>query len=234
MFSEKGKADMKRTNIQAQQSVATIMCVVLTMLMNAVEKGHEEETFDNEPMCMAIMDILSKDNFSQHLMALFFKRKVGYDGKKVVIAPYDPMSQDSTLADMDDTAKAELDEMVAVVIRKTQTLQTLFKGYCDKWTAIWKDICLDTELMGLLKDVNPRGNEWGMNMKMVLNVIGLFKNMTKSDVSDKSINDQLSNKNLRTYIAQHADFDGTNSAFTHEQHTRVKTIIEKHIFNNNR
>ena len=71
-----------------------------------------------------------------------------------------------------------------------------------------------------------------MNMKMVLNVIGLFKSVTKLDVSNNSINEQLSEKNLRTYIAQHADFDGTNSAFTREQHARMKTIIEKHISNN--
>lgn len=234
VFSFKGKADVKRSDDQARRSATTIMCIVLTMLMNAVKKGHEEEPFDNEPMCMAIMDVLSKDQYFQRLMELFFKRETGYDGQKVVITPKDPMLEESSLDDMDKTAQAELKAMVATVMERTQGLQPLFKKNWDKWPAIWNDICLDTEFMGMLKEVNPRGNEWEMNMKMVLNVIGLFKRVTKVDVSDNSINDRLSKKNLRTYIAQHADFDGTNSAFTREQHARVKTIIEKHISNNDK
>lgn len=234
VFSIKGQADVKRGDDQARRSATTIICIVLTMLMNAVEKGHEEESFDNEPMCMAIMDVLSKDQYFQRLMTLFLERKTGYDGQKVVITPKDPMLEDSSLDDMDETAQAELKAMVATIKERTQSLKTLFKEHWDKWPAIWNDICLDTELMGMLKEITPRGNEWEMNMKMVLNVIGLFKSVTKANASDKSINDQLSEKNLRTYIAQHADFGGTNSVFTREQHARVKTIIEKHISNNNK
>lgn len=232
VFLVKGKADVERGDDQARRSATTIMCIVLTKLMNAVEKGHEEEPFKNEPMCMAIMDVLSKDQYFQHLMALFFERKTGYDSQKVVITPKDPMMEESSLDDMDETAQAELKAMVATIMERTQSLQTLFKEHWGKWPAIWNDICIDTELMKLLKEINPRGNEWEMNMKMVLNVIGLFKSVTKLDVSNNSINEQLSEKKLRTYIAQHADFDGTNSAFTREQHARVKTIIEKHISNN--
>ena len=57
---------------------------------------------------MAIMDVLSKDQYFQRLMALFFERKTGYDGQKVVIAPKDPMLEESSLDDMDETALAEL------------------------------------------------------------------------------------------------------------------------------
>ena len=234
VFSFRGKADLERSDEHARRSATTIMCIVLTMLMNAVEKGHEEESFDNEPMCMAIMDVLSKDQYFQRLMNLFFERNTGYDGKKVVIAPKDPMLDDSSLDDMDETAKAEVKTMVATIMERTQGLQSLFKEQWGKWPAIWNDICLDTDLMGMLKEVNPRGNEWEMNMKMVLNVIGLFKLMTKVNASDKSINDLLSEKNLRSYISQHADYEGTNSAFTREQHERVNTIIKKHVSNNDK
>lgn len=232
VFSIRGKADLERSDEHARRSATTIMCIVLTMLMNAVEKGHEEEPFDNEPMCMAIMDVLSKDQYFKRLMKLFFERKTGYDGQKVVIMPKDPMLEKSSLDDMDETAQSEVKAMVATIIERTQGLQPLFKEQWGKWPAIWNAICLDTELMEMLKETNPRGNEWEMNMKMVLNVIGLFKLMTKVNVSDKSINDRLSEKNLRTYIAQHADFGGTNSAFTREQYERVKAIIVKHISNN--
>lgn len=232
VFSFKGKADVERGDDKARRSATTIMCIVLTMLMNAVEKGHEEEPFDNEPICMAIMDVLSKDQYFQRLMAHFFGRETGYDGQKVVITPKDPMLEESSLDDMGEAAQAEVKAMVATITKRTQGLQPLFKDHWDKWPAIWNDICLDTELMGMLKEINPRGNEWEMNMKMVLNVIGLFKSVTKVNVTDNSINERLSKKNLRTYIAQHADFGGTNSAFTREQHARVKTIIEKNISNN--
>ena len=232
VFSFKGKADVERGDDKARRSATTIMCIVLTMLMNAVEKGHEEEPFDNEPICMAIMDVLSKDQYFQRLMAHFFGRETGYDGQKVVITPKDPMLEESSLDDMGEAAQAEVKAMVATITKRPQGLQPLFKDHWDKWPAIWNDICLDTELMGMLKEINPRGNEWEMNMKMVLNVIGLFKSVTKANASDNSINERLSKKNLRTYIAQHADFGGTNSAFTREQHARVKTIIEKNISNN--
>lgn len=234
VFSFKGKADVERSDDQARRSATTIMCIVLTMLMNAVEKGHEEEPFDNEPMCMAIMDVLSKDKYFQRLMALFFERKTGYDSQKVVITPRDPMLEKSSFDDMDETAQSEVKAMMATIMARTQGIQTLFKEHWGKWAAIWNDICLDTELMGMLKEIKPRGNEWEMNLKMVLNVIGLFKSVTKVNASDKSINDRLSEKNLRTYIAQHADFGGTNSVFSSEQHSRVKTIIEKHISNNDK
>ena len=234
VLSFKGKADVERSDGQARHSATTIMCIVLTMLMNAVEQGREEEPFDNEPMCMAIMDILSNDKYFQRLMALFFERKTGYDGQKVVITPKDPMMEESSLDDMDETAQAELKTMVATIMERTKGLQLLFKEQWDKWPSIWSDICLDTELMGLLKEINPRGNEWEMNMKMVLNVIGMLKNAAKMDASDKSINDVLSRKNLRSYIAQHADYIGANSAFNREQHSKVEAIIEKHISINKR
>ena len=80
-----------RSKDQARRTASTIMCITLTMLMNAVEEGHEDENFDNEPMCMAVLDILSGDTFFQSLMDLFFKRNIGYDGKKLIFTTRDPM-----------------------------------------------------------------------------------------------------------------------------------------------
>lgn len=228
VFTQKGKKDVERSDVEAKRSATTVMCIVLTMLMNAVEKGHEDEAFDNEPMCTAILDVFMKDSYFKQLMDLFFERKKGYDGQKVVITPSDPMKPDSTLADMDEVAKAEMEAMVENVLNRTQGLKTLFKKHWDVWPKIWKDICLDTELMDLLNEVKPRSNEWGMNMMMVLNVAGMFKSIFKLDVSDNSINELVSDKARRPYIAQHADYDGTNSAFNRELYGRVKSIIENY------
>lgn len=104
----------------SRRTASTVMCIVLTMLMNAVERGHEEESFDNEPMCMAIMDILSGDKYFQGLMNLFFKRNKGYDGQKITIAPSDPMLENSIIESMDNIAKEEIEQMVKKVVSRTQ------------------------------------------------------------------------------------------------------------------
>lgn len=94
-FTQNGKAKIERTPGQACQTAKTVMCVLLTMLLNAIKKDHEDEFFDNEPICMAILDILKEDRFFVGLMEFFLSRETGYDGKKVVITPHDPMLEDA-------------------------------------------------------------------------------------------------------------------------------------------
>ena len=205
------------------------MCIVLTMLMNAVEKGHEEEAFDNEPMCMAIMDILSSDRFFQGLIGLFFKREVGYDGQKVVITPSDPMQEKTIFENMDDVAKEEILQIVKNVVSRTQGLKTLFGDYWKAWEPLWQDICADTQLVLMMKNEEPRTTEWGMNQKMVLNVVGMFRDQTKLTASIQALNDAVCKTNMRSYISNHADYGVTNSVFSREQHDRIKQLIEKHV-----
>lgn len=225
IFNEK-----KRNKQQARRTASTVMCIMLTMLINAVLKGHEEEPFENEPMCMAIQDILKDDDFSQKLMELFFKRKIGYDGRKVVIAPNDPMKTENNPESMDEIARKEITEMVKDVMRRTAGLKTLFGDHWSVWEQLWNDICADTELMMLLKKQEPRGNDWGINLKMVCNVTGMFKEqLVGTNVSVKAINNVLYSKNIRSYISSPADFDGSDSAFNRSQYDKVKRLIEKSI-----
>lgn len=88
-------------------TAVTVICVVLTRLMNAVEKGHEDETFDNEPMCIAIMNVMTKNRVYKPIYDaitnLFFGRKNGFDGSPVVIQPSDPMNE--TIIEYDLTKK---------------------------------------------------------------------------------------------------------------------------------
>lgn len=226
VFSRRSADDAARTEPLARRSAGTVLCVVLTMLMNAVEGGHEDEPFGNEPMCRAVLDVLGNDAFPQSLMKIFFGRKTGYDGAQVVIAPSDPMSQEFALEGMDDVAKGEVDAMVAGVLEHTRGLRACFKKHWQAWEDTWRGICLDTELMVLLKEVSPRNNEWGMNQKMIANVAGMFNAQTRSDATAKGINDALAGKNLRPYISNHADYGHTNAAFSQEQHKRVKGVIE--------
>lgn len=218
-----------RTKEQAKRTAATVMCITLTMLMNAVEKGHEDESFENEPMCMAILDILSENAFFQNLMNLFFKRDTGYDGKKVVITPSDPMLEKTIYESMDDVAKDEIKQMVEHVVSRSQGLKTFFRDYWKAWEPLWLDICADTQFVLLMKNEEPRTTDWGMNQKMVCNVVGMFKDQTELTASILTLNDAFCNTNMRSYISNHADYGSPNTVFTREQHDRIKLLIEKHI-----
>lgn len=219
----------ERTKPQARQTASTVMCIMLTMLMNAVEKDHEDEFFNNEPMCMAIMDILSGDKFFKGLMDLFFKRTIGYDGQKVVITPSDPMLEKTIYESMDEVAKEEILQIVKNVLNHTQGLKTLFGDYWNAWEPLWQDICADSQFVLLMKNEEPRKNDWGMNQKMVCNVVGMFKEHTKLTASNKILNDVFCRTNVRSYISNHADYGSANTVFNREQHDRIKQLIENHV-----
>ena len=69
----------------AERTAITVMCIMLTSLMNAVEKGHEDEDFDNKAMCVAIDRLLHDSKYYAFLMDTFFSRNIGNDGKKIII-----------------------------------------------------------------------------------------------------------------------------------------------------
>ena len=121
-FQKDGKI-IERNTEKAEHSAVTVMCVMLTSLMNAVEKGHETEDFDNKPMCVAIDRLLQGNTYYAMLMNAFFSRKTGNDGKKVVIAPCDPMATASALESMDETAKQEMEDMKRRVLEITNGLR---------------------------------------------------------------------------------------------------------------
>lgn len=216
-----------RTKEQAQHTASTVMCIVLTMLMNAVEKGHEEESFDNEPMCMAVLDIFVSDAYFQGLMNLFFKRNTGYDGQKVIIAPGDPMLERTLYEGMDEVAKEEVGQMAKTVVSYTQSLAAVFKSNWTHWEPLWQDILADTQMMLMIKNIEPQKNDWGFNQKMVCNIVGMFRDRIGLSDSIKALNDALCSKNVRSYISNHADYDGNDSVFTREQHDRIFKLIDK-------
>ena len=218
-----------RTKEQARRTATTVMCIVLTMLMNAVEKGQEEESFDNEPMCLAIIDTLMNDTFFQGLMNLFFKRNTGYDGHKVVIAPSDPMIVKTLTESMDEVAKEEIAQMVKNIMSKTEGLKALMKDFWNAWEPLWKDILTDDQFMLKMKNEEPNGTDWGMNQKMVFNVVGMVRDRAKLIDAIAKFNDAMSSKNMRSYISNHAYYGKTDCVFTREQHDRIFSLIDKRI-----
>lgn len=218
-----------RTKVQAQQTATTVMCIVLTMLMNAVEKGQEDESFDNEPMCLAIIDTLMNDTFFQGMMNLFFNRNTGYDGQKVVIAPSDPMLVKTLTESMDEVAREEINRMVETVMTHTQGLKALLKDYWNNWKTLWNDILTDDQFMLKMKKEEPNGTDWGMNQKMVFNVVGMVRDRANLTDAIAKFNDAMSGKNMRSYISNHAYYGKTDCVFTREQHDRIIGLIDNHL-----
>lgn len=218
-----------RTKEQARKTATTVMCVMLTMLMNAVEKGHEDESFSNEPMCLAIIDILIDDAFFQGLMTLFFKRNTSYDGQKVVITPSDPMLVNTLTESMDEVAREETKLMVHAVISHTKGLKAMLKDYWNVWEPLWKDILADNQFMLKMKSEEPNGTDWGINQKMVFNVVGIFKDRAKLTDSIASFNNAMSSINRRTYISNHANYGTPDCVFSREQHNTIIQLIDKHL-----
>lgn len=211
---------------KAERSAITIMCIMLTSLMNAVERGHEAEDFDNKAMCVAIDRLLYRNSYYESLMEEFFNRKIGNDGKKVVIKPCDPMNEASIIENMDETAKQEMEKMKNKVLNITNGLRVYFKNDWDAWISVWGDICLDTELMQLLSTIDPKDNKWQLNEKMICNVIGMFLEKFEYKKHVSKVNNVLApEKNRRDYISNHGKNGGSSAVFSEEQHSKVESII---------
>jgi hypothetical protein len=212
---------------KAEQSAITIMCVMLTSLMNAVEKGHEDEDFDNKAMCVAIDRLLHNNSYYEFLMEAFFNRKIGNDGKKVIIKSCDPMNEASIIKNMDETAKQEMESMKNKVLDLTRGLRVYFKNDWEAWESVWGDICLDAELMQLLSSIDPKDNEWQLNEKMICNVIGMFLEIFKFKNHVSKVNSVLApEKNRRDYISNHGKNGGSSAVFSDEKHSKVESIIK--------
>ncbi|MBQ9190144.1 MAG: hypothetical protein IJ142_00865 [Bacteroidaceae bacterium] len=219
---------MKMTSSPAQCRLfaGAVMGIIYTSLMNAVEKGHEEEEFGNAPICVAILDTMQDNSFFAALLNKFFGRKKWFDGKEVVISSYDPMTLTPSLDDLTGDSKEEAKAMYQHLIELTQGIKMVIgSGQWPHWEKLCKQISLDVELRVRLKSVEPRNNEWGMNQKMVCNVLGLFLTEKQLHNVISRINNAISSKNLRTYIRNHQAFNESACALTREQHECIKQML---------
>ena len=152
----KGNENISRSRQETERTAITVMCVMLTSLMNAVEKGNEYEDFDNKAICVSIDRLLQDHPYYTMLMNAFFRRRTGNDGKKVVIAPSDPMDNSAILESMDDKAKQDMEAMKTRVLELTKGLKVYFKEKWNAWVSVWDEICKNTEFMQLLSSVDPK------------------------------------------------------------------------------
>lgn len=221
--------DRIRTNEQAECSAVTVMAIVLTLLMNAVEKGHEDEAFDNQPMCVAITAWLRSHPHFQYLMNDFFARKKGFDGKKVEFTPSDPMNIEAQLDSMAEELRKDIEDTIQVVLKYTTPLQQSFGECWEVWKKLWLEVCMDHELFKNLKLVNPNKNEWGINQKMICNIIGVFCPTAKIEITMTKVNGLLSSKQLSSYLRNHAAYGELDCVLTKPQHKKIEEAIKKFL-----
>lgn len=216
----------ERTPLQAELTAITVMSVLMFRLMNAVEEGKEEEDFDNRAICVAIANLIRNHPLFEELTDSFFKRKKDNSGQKIVITRNDPMTEPTPLEEMDEQARQEIDEMNERVIGLTKGLKACFKEHWESWVQLVNQVCMDIELLNLLKEVSPSNNDWTMNQKLVCNLIGLFRKKRSIVASVSSINQALSKKQLSSYLRNHADYGGNDSSLSKEQHKRLEAMID--------
>ena len=215
-----------RTPLQAELTAVTVMSVLMFRLMNAAEKGHEEEEFENRPMCVEIANLLRNHRLFISLTDDFFKRAKDNNGKKIVIKPNDPMDESEIMRSMDEAARKEFEEMKEKVLSLTQGLNTYFGELWTLWVNLINKVCMDVVLLKTLQKVEPNRNDWGVNQKMICNMIGIFRDKKDVVVTINQINKAISEKNISSYLRNHSDYDGTDGALTKEQHKQIEAFID--------
>ncbi|MBQ6190662.1 MAG: hypothetical protein IJK45_10915 [Bacteroidaceae bacterium] len=205
-------------------TAVSIITLAYTRIMNAVEAGHETETFPNRPMCMAIVNLLRDNKVFLAMTDAFFKHEKGNDGCKVVIVPSDPMMATLTIDDLDQEAQQEVEKMKKIVLDKTKGLRQHFDNHWEQWQKLWDRILLDTQLFNLLCKDEPRVNDWKINKKMVCNVVGMFNEQMDIKESISKLSSTISTTNVRSYISNPRDA-GTDSAFNKEQYEQIRNMI---------
>ena len=126
----------------------------------------------------------------------------------------------------------EAQRMAERVLRLTEPLRESLRINWATYETLWQRICADRELLQKLTVVSPRNNPWGLNMKLVLNVIGMLKATPCSarsniiDASTRALADSLGVPNKRSYIDNpQPNGRGSQSALTPPLYARVEALI---------
>lgn len=213
-----------------RNSVIAIMCVVFTRLANATEKGKEYDEHPNDAICFAIYRYYINDSLFLGLLQKFESKQLDNYGRKVVLTPHDPLTYEPELKDLPSILLEEMEKMHEIVISKTLKLNSLLsQENWEKWQAIWRMICNDKDMFELLKEVTPRKNEWGINLKLVCNVLGVFNEQLMLNIAIQKLNATLFTTKKSSYISNYKPHNGTDSVLTKETLTKIEKIISQTV-----
>lgn len=209
----------------ARRTATTVLFVLLVQLTKA-------DPTDTDPTIRALQRAVAVEltqtereiyRYTLELRRQLDQCRTNDSGQPVTVEPKSYLTQRPT-----DEAR----RMAERILRLTEPLR---ESLCIDWATyetLWQRICADKELLKKLTEVSPRGNPWGLNMKLVLNVIGMLKATpltAKSNLinaSTHALADSLGVPNKRSYIDNpQPNGHSSQSALTPPLYERIKALI---------
>ena len=219
---------------QSESTAIIILTVLFTQMCDAApdEEDDAAERNPNRAVCTVLARLLmnpANKPFFEKLIAAYKSRRYDNEGNKIILPVTDYLNVKSPLELMDEEAKANVEKWVEKIEKLTRGI----RGFLNiDWTAydtIWRNICAEQEISLLLNEIQPRGNKWGYNLKLVANVLGILHTIPYGENvvlegSIQAISDAVG-VNVRAYIGNHADFGSSNTTLTKEMHAKIKQFI---------
>ena len=219
---------------QSESTAIIILTVLFTQMCDAApdEEDDAAERNPNRAVCTVLARLLmhhANRPFFEKLIAAYKSRRYDNEGNKIILPVTDYLNVKSPLELMDEEAKANVEKWVEKIEKLTRGI----RGFLNiDWTAydtIWRNICAEQEISLLLNEIQPRGNKWGYNLKLVANVLGILHTIPYGENvvlegSIQAISDAVG-VNVRAYIGNHADFGSSNTTLTKEMHAKIKQFI---------
>lgn len=219
---------------QSEKTAVIILTVLFTQMCDAESSEGDDAAVQNpnRAVCSVLAHLLKNSPnkpFFKKLIAAYKSRRYDNEGNKIVLPITDYMEVKSPLELMDEEAKVKVERWVEEIEKLTRGI----RGFLNiDWTAydtIWRNICAEQEISLLLNEIQPRGNKWGYNLKLVANVLGILHTIPYGENvvlegSIQAISDAVG-VNVRAYIGNHADFGSSNTTLTKEMHAKIKQFI---------
>ena len=219
---------------QSESTAIIILTVLFTQMCDAApdEEDDAAERNPNRAVCTVLARLLmhhANRPFFEKLIAAYKSRRYDNEGNKIILPITDYMEVKSPLELMDEEAKVKVERWVEEIEKLTRGIRGFLNIDWDVYKYIWRNICAEQEISLLLNEIQPRGNKWGYNLKLVANVLGILHTIPYGENvvlegSIQAISDAVG-VNVRAYIGNHADFGSSNTTLTKEMHAKIKQFI---------
>ena len=221
------------TEEQTQNTVVVVLFILL-MQMASADPG-DGGTHPNAELERAICRELTDDNATyKYFLKLrnAFEDSLLSNRKALNVLPVKDYMQANFPTSNEERKMIERILKQTKILDQERLLSISWETYCH----IWEAICADKELLQRLAWESPKGNEWGFNLKLVCNVLGMLKNTLFRDANGKEkycltganrwIAQLIAEQNKRIYIDNPVPTEGgNNSAFTLPQYQRVRSML---------
>lgn len=219
------------------QIVETMLCVLLLLfyqLSNATPSEDKLEENPNHIVCKALAHLLTNPDFAWYIEPMhrnLTMRKTDLLGNKIVLPVVDYMQLKVAKDAMDEIAKHNYERIMQHIEELSKGLIQHLKIDKEAYMSIWENICMDGDLFLLMSKKEPRTYQYEFNLKLFCNVLGLLQHTVlasgESALVDnvKSVNDAISEKNLRNYITYYNVPDSSDCVYNKQQMAEIKRII---------